>query len=274
MIETQHVGLAGELDALTYAPAVPRGPLCGVGALLAATDQATAATLRRVLDTPGVSATAIAEVLDQHGRAVTAYTVARHRRRGEANGCRCARSAAPATSPLVQAEDATVASPPINTPEEGTLMGLYRQDGTRITKATVPAAALNDPPVRITEDIFTSESYGRGDGQPEGSKRFLLYPAGTIAMRSVIDRLFAPATVTSISPADGPAAGGTTITIKGDNLDGVSAITFGNTTGTELRIRSAGELTVKSPSGAAGAVTVTLDDDSGPVAKPNGFTYA
>lgn len=152
-------------------------------------------------------------------------------------------------------------------------MGLYRQDGTRITKAAFPAAALDDPPVRVTKDVYISEPYGRGDGQLEGSKRFLLYPAGTIALRSVIDRLFTPAAITSISPAKGPAAGGTTVTIKGSNLDGVTAVTFGGTAGTDLRIRSTGELTVKTPPGAAGALPVELADDSGTVSQTNGFTY-
>ncbi|MEU1311051.1 IPT/TIG domain-containing protein [Streptomyces cinnamoneus] len=152
-------------------------------------------------------------------------------------------------------------------------MGLYRQDGTRITKAAFPAAALDDPPVRITEDVYVSEPYGRGDGQPEGSKRFLLYPAGTIVVRSAIGRLFTSASIDSISPAKGPAAGGTAITIKGADLDGVSAVTFGAAAGTDLHVRSATELTVKTPPGAAGAVSVELADDSGAVSKADGFTY-
>ncbi|WP_406153231.1 IPT/TIG domain-containing protein [Streptomyces sp. NBC_01023] len=152
-------------------------------------------------------------------------------------------------------------------------MGLYRQDGTRITKAAFPAAALDDPPVRITEDVYVSEPYGRGDGQPEGSKRFLLYQAGTVVPRSNVDRAFSAASVTVISPTKGPAAGGTLITIKGEHLDGVSAISFGSTAGTELRIHSANELTVKAPAGEAGAVTVELADDSGSISRANGFTY-
>ncbi|MGC5042498.1 IPT/TIG domain-containing protein [Streptomyces albidoflavus] len=152
-------------------------------------------------------------------------------------------------------------------------MGLYRQDGTRITKAAFPAAALEDPPVRVTEDVYVSEPYGRGDGQPEGSKRFLLYQAGTIVLRSVVDRLFTTAAVASISPAKGPAAGGTTITVKGVHLDGVSTVTFGGTAGTDLHVRSASELTVKTPPGEAGAATVELVDDGGTVSAANGFTY-
>lgn len=91
MIEKQLVGLAADLDALTDGPTARKGPPCSVGTVLATADTETAATLRRILDTPTVSSTSIAEVLSQHGQAVTSYTVARHRRRGEANGCRCTR---------------------------------------------------------------------------------------------------------------------------------------------------------------------------------------
>ncbi|MFG2141839.1 hypothetical protein [Streptomyces sp. NPDC048650] len=91
MTNKELVGLAADLDALTQAPAARKGPPCSVGSVLASVDEETAATLHRILDTRTVSSTAIAEVLSQHGRAVTSYTVARHRRRGDANGCRCAR---------------------------------------------------------------------------------------------------------------------------------------------------------------------------------------
>lgn len=152
-------------------------------------------------------------------------------------------------------------------------MGLYRQDGTRITRAAFPAATLDDPPVEVTEDVYVSESYGPGDGQPEGSKLFLLYRSGTVVQRSTVDRLFTAATIASISPAKGPAVGGTTVTIKGTSLDGVSAVAFAGAAGTDLHIRSASEMTVKTPPGVLGAVTVNLADDSGTISKANGFTY-
>lgn len=152
-------------------------------------------------------------------------------------------------------------------------MGLYRKDGSRITKAALPVAPLDDPLVTVTADIYQSEPYGRGDMQPEGSKRLLLYPAGTLVRRSVLDRLFTPATISTISPVKGPAAGGTIVTIKGTALDGVTAVSFGGKPGTELRVRSATELSVKTPSGTAGAVTVDLADDAGTVSKANAYTY-
>ncbi|MFI1012659.1 hypothetical protein [Streptomyces sp. NPDC020965] len=83
--------LVADLDALTEVEPARKGPPCTVGAVLTRVDEDTAAALHRILDTPTVTATAIAEVLSRHGRTVTSYTVARHRRRGNANGCRCPR---------------------------------------------------------------------------------------------------------------------------------------------------------------------------------------
>ncbi|MFE2181350.1 IPT/TIG domain-containing protein [Streptomyces sp. NPDC059455] len=154
-------------------------------------------------------------------------------------------------------------------------MGLYKEDGTRIKKSTFPSTAVTDTPMRVTEDVYETVAYGPGDGRPEGSRHHLLYQAGTIVPQSEIDRLFAPAaTVTTVTPSTGPAAGGTTVTIKGTRLDGVSAVSFGATGGTELKVISATELRVKAPAGAAGAVNVVVAADSGNVAKTGGFTYS
>jgi hypothetical protein len=84
-------GLAEDLQALATAPANPRGPKCSVGALLDAVDDDVSATLRTVLSNDRVTSRAIADALSRHGDPVTAWTVARHRRRGESNGCRCPR---------------------------------------------------------------------------------------------------------------------------------------------------------------------------------------
>ncbi|WP_345670910.1 IPT/TIG domain-containing protein [Streptomyces similanensis] len=142
-------------------------------------------------------------------------------------------------------------------------------------KSAFPSAAVPDAPMRITEDVYETKAYGPGDGRPEGSRRHLLYQAGTVVPQSEIDRLFAPAaTIASVSPATGTAAGGTLVTIKGTRLDGVSAVNFGAKPGTELTVVSATELRVKTPSGTAGAVDVVAAADSGNVTKTGGFTYS
>ncbi|MFF4442395.1 IPT/TIG domain-containing protein [Streptomyces sp. NPDC001621] len=108
---------------------------------------------------------------------------------------------------------------------------------------------------------------------PQGSRRHLRYQAGTVVLQSEIDSLFAPAaTVTSVTPATGPAAGGTTVTIRGTRRAGVSAVKFGAAAGIALVVVSDTELRVKAPAGATGAVNVVVSADSGDVTKTGGFT--
>ncbi|WP_404949151.1 hypothetical protein HFP70_35805 [Streptomyces sp. ARC14] len=84
-------GLIAALTQLSEAPPAPRGPRCTVGAILDGLDTATAQKVRDVLNTPGISATQLADTLTASGHPVQAPAVARHRRRGASNGCRCPR---------------------------------------------------------------------------------------------------------------------------------------------------------------------------------------
>ncbi|MFI9588091.1 IPT/TIG domain-containing protein [Streptomyces sp. NPDC052236] len=155
-------------------------------------------------------------------------------------------------------------------------MGLYNAAGIRITKAAFPANAVTDPQKVVTQDIYSTRPYTTpsGDKQPEGSIKTLAYKAGAVLRQSEIDKLFPAATITTVSPATGPTAGGTAVTITGTNLDGVSAVNFGATPGTALTIVSATQLRVTSPAGTAGAKDVVLVDDAGNVTKTAGYTYA
>lgn len=80
----------------------------------------------------------------------------------------------------------------------------------------------------------------------------------------------------SLSPTSGDDAGGTVVTISGDNLVGVTAVSFGGTPGTALDTSDAatsGEIKVTTPAHAAGAVNVDLTDASGNATMTNAFTY-
>ncbi|MFI8206718.1 IPT/TIG domain-containing protein [Streptomyces sp. NPDC085937] len=81
-------------------------------------------------------------------------------------------------------------------------------------------------------------------------------------------------TITAISPTNGPAAGGTTVTITGADLSGVTAVNFGTKPGTGLVVQNDTELSVISPSGSAGAVDVVVVAAGGDATKTDGFTYA
>lgn len=77
-----------------------------------------------------------------------------------------------------------------------------------------------------------------------------------------------------LEPNTGGTAGGTVVTITGDNLKDVTAVTFGGTAGTALTKDADDSIRVTTPAHAAGAVTVVLTDPSGTKTVTNGFTYA
>ncbi|AWI32698.1 IPT/TIG domain-containing protein [Streptomyces tirandamycinicus] len=159
-------------------------------------------------------------------------------------------------------------------------MGLYNAAGARITKAGFPAAATSDPEMRVTADVYSTRAHDIGnrpnvsnDAVPEGSIKTILFRAGAILRQSQIDKLFPPATIATVTPATGPVAGGTVVTITGTNLDGVADVKFGTTAGTNLKIHSATRIEVTTPALSAGAKDVNVGDEVGTVTKTGGFTY-
>ncbi len=84
-----------------------------------------------------------------------------------------------------------------------------------------------------------------------------------------------PPTVTGLSPTNGPAGGGTQVTVSGTNLTGATAVDFGSTPGTGLSNVTAGSLTVTAPAGTGAVdVTVTTPNGTSPVNSPaDNYTY-
>jgi IPT/TIG domain len=81
-------------------------------------------------------------------------------------------------------------------------------------------------------------------------------------------------TVAQIVPSNGPAAGGTTVTITGTKLANTTAVKFGHTDGTNLKPISATRLQVTAPPGS-GTVPVTVVTTQGTSAASAAahFTY-
>lgn len=160
-------------------------------------------------------------------------------------------------------------------------MGLYNTAGDRITKSAFPSTPVSDPLLKVTADVYETKPFDQGtrpndsrDGTPEGSIKVLRFKAGAVLRQSQINALFPPATIATISPTTGPAAGGTVVTITGSNLDGVADVKFGSAAGTNLKILSSGKIQVTTPAGSAGATNVVVGDEAGAVTKTGGFTYA
>jgi hypothetical protein len=88
--------------------------------------------------------------------------------------------------------------------------------------------------------------------------------------------LYAPApTVTSVTPASGPTAGGTSVTIGGTGFQSGATVKFGAASATSVVVVNATTITVKTPAHAAGAVDVVVtnpDGQSGTLT--NGYLYA
>ena len=121
---------------------------------------------------------------------------------------------------------------------------------TSIT-ATAPAGAAGVVDVTVTTPGGTS---------PTGSAdRFTYIPA--------------PA-VSGVSPPDGPATGGTSVTIAGSNLGGATAVDFGATVAS-FTVNSATQIIATAPARSAGVIDVTVTTPGGtsPTGSADRFTY-
>ena len=83
-----------------------------------------------------------------------------------------------------------------------------------------------------------------------------------------------PPTVTGVSPTNGPAGGGTSVTVTGTNLTGATAVAFGSNAGTSISGVTATGLTVTSPAGTGTVnVTVTTPNGTSATSSSDEFTY-
>lgn len=157
-------------------------------------------------------------------------------------------------------------------------MGVYDASGTRISKGAISKTAVTepDPEFTITADYYKSFEYDNvadARDDQEGRGRARAFYAGQVVRQSEIDALYPAATVDTLTPATGLAAGGTVVTIKGTNLDGVTGVTFGGTAGTAYTYVDQETIRVTTPAKTAGTYNVVVADDSGTVTKTNGFVY-
>jgi hypothetical protein len=87
-------------------------------------------------------------------------------------------------------------------------------------------------------------------------------PGGTSATSQADQYTYTAPAISSISPTHGPAVGGNTITITGTNFTGATAVHFGNTPATGLKVASDSQITATAPAGT-GTVDVAVTTPSG-----------
>jgi hypothetical protein len=135
----------------------------------------------------------------------------------------------------------------------GTAAASFKVESATTLKAVVPASAAGKVDVRVTT--------GGGTSAVSTSDHFSFLP-----------------TVTSVAPAEGPTAGGTTVTVTGTGFapgKTGTLLKFGTVKGTFVECASSTSCTVHSPAHAAGTVDVkaTVNKVNSAKATSDHFTY-
>jgi large repetitive protein len=137
--------------------------------------------------------------------------------------------------------------------------------------AFTPAASGSPTPV-ITESgalpAGVTFSGGVLSGTPTVSGTFPITFTATNGIEAAAKQPFtltvttAVPSVTSVAPAAGPSAGGTSVVITGTNLGSATSVDFGGSPAT-VTAASATSITATSPTGSAGTVDVTVTTPGG-----------
>ena len=96
-------------------------------------------------------------------------------------------------------------------------------------------------------------------------------PGGTATLPGSFTYVAVPSLAT-VSPNEGPTAGGQTVTLTGANFRAGMQVSFGSTAATGLVVVSPTEATVVTPAHAVGAVGVTVTTPGG-TSTPSTYTY-
>jgi hypothetical protein len=93
-----------------------------------------------------------------------------------------------------------------------------------------------------------------------GTIHVVVTAPGGVSRTSTADQYtYLPApVVASISPSQGPAAGGTSVVITGTGFSGTSVVTFGAIVATSFVVNSSTQITAVSPAGTAGPADITV----------------
>jgi IPT/TIG domain len=158
------------------------------------------------------------------------------------------------------------------TPEAGspagstsvTLHGIDFEEVSRVEFGATTVPFTVDSPTEITV------ASPPGSGQ---SYVTVTNPAGTSGDFAANQFSYGPL-VHKITPSEGPAAGGTTVTIAGEDLDEATGVKFGTMPAASYEIVSPEEIRAVAPAGVGGgAVEITISSATGSSAKVPGDFY-
>ena len=156
----------------------------------------------------------------------------------------------------------------------GTLLFLYRIPVPTPSPTTGPrrpsATTSRTPPRRCSPTPARTPGLGPGQHHPHHAGRPQRHPHPDLPRRNYAadptytlwdDAIFTPAgpavVVTAVSPSNGLAAGGDSVTITGTGFSGATAVSFGGTAATSFNVISATQISAVSPAGS-GTVDVRV----------------
>ncbi len=122
-----------------------------------------------------------------------------------------------------------------------------------------------------TEPVSVAVGDFNGDGRQDIA--VANFNSNTVSIRLGTCTIPSPPTVTSVVPNSGSTAGGTAVTITGDNFTGATGVTFGGNAATSVVVVNDTTITAVTPSGPAGTASVLVTTSGGTNAPNTFYTY-
>jgi hypothetical protein len=150
-----------------------------------------------------------------------------------------------------------------------TITGTVLSNATAVDFGTLPATIVSDTSSQIVVISPATSTPGLVDVT-------VTTVGGTSAISDSdkFDYFIPPPTVTGLTPAAGPTAGGTIVTISGTFFSGTTMVDFGSNEATIISVTS-NQIVASSPAGPAGPVNVTVTTGGGTssIVASDTFTY-
>ena len=137
------------------------------------------------------------------------------------------------------------------------------------TKVTIGKAVASLKIESATEIVAKTAAGAAGKDEVVAS-----YANGVVSTGGASFTYIAPPAVSSVSPAEGSALGGTSVKIKGSGFLKGSTVKVGGESATSVVVVSETEITAKTPAGEAGKAEVVVTDEIGSSSGSTSFTYA
>src|SRR5262249_36695923 len=168
-----------------------------------------------------------------------------------------------------------------DTPGTGVLWAMVSMSGNALNQLPTPGELYAFDAGNVATQLWNSNINAARDS-PGNFAKFVpplvvngkVYVATWSNQVSVYGLLAPVPLLSTVSPTSGPAAGGTAVTLTGQNFARGATVTFGGTAATNVVVVSGMRITAKTPSHAQGSANVVGTNPGGRSATlANGFTF-